>query len=362
MAKRDYYEVLGLQKGATTDEIKRAYRKLAMKWHPDKWTQASAAEQKTAEQNFKEVGEAYAVLSDDQKRARYDQFGHAGMGGGFGGGGSTGGFDFNGADFDPFDIFNAFFGGGARSGRSRNGRTTYTYTTSNNPFGGFGGFSGFGGDGSGFNPFEQEVKGQDLNITLRVSLDDVMNGVDKQVKIKHSVADSTGTVHQVEDIIPIHLPKGVMEGQKFKAKGKGNAAPGGKGIPGDLIVNIEEIPHAELLRDQEDLVYNCLISFPTAALGGPVEIPTLNGRVRINIPAGTQPGKMLRLKGKGLPSKDTGNLGDLIVNILVYVPEKLTSDERKSIEKLSNSQNCKPTEANRQSLFSRIKYFFTKHE
>jgi len=197
---------------------------------------------------------------------------------------------------------------------------------------------------------------------LRVSLDDVMSGVDKQVKVKHSVADSTGTVRQVEDIIPIHLPKGVMEGQKFKAKGKGNAAPGGRGISGDLIVNIEEIPHPELLRDHEDLVYNCLISFPTAALGGPVEIPTLNGRVRINIPAGTQPGKMLRLKGKGLPSKDSDAFGDLLVNILVYVPEKLTSDERKAIEKLSNSQNCKPTEEKRKSVFSWIKYFFTKHE
>jgi molecular chaperone DnaJ len=261
-------------------------------------------------------------------------------------------------DFDPFEIFNAFFGGSAKTGRSRTGR--YTYSTSDNPFGGFG--FGFGSDGTGFNPFQQEVKGQDINITLRVSLDDVMNGVNKQVKIKHSVSDETGTVRQIEEVIPIQLPKGVMEGQKFRAKGKGNAAPGGQGSPGDLIVNIEEIPHPELLRDHEDLVYNCLISFPIAALGGPVEIPTLNGRVRINVPAGTQPGKMLRLKGKGLPSKDTGLIGDLIVNILVYVPEKLNSDERKAIEKLTNSKNCTPTEDNRQSLFSRIKYFFTKQE
>ncbi|MBR5070231.1 MAG: DnaJ domain-containing protein [Bacteroidales bacterium] len=358
MAKRDYYEVLGLQKGASADDIKKAYRKLALKWHPDKWQQASEAEKKTAEQNFKEIGEAYAVLSDEQKRARYDQFGHAGMNGGFGGGGgNAGGYGFDGMDFDPFEIFREFFGGSAKT-RTRTGR--YTYSTTDNPFGGFG--FGFGGDGSGFNPFQQEVKGQDINITLRVSLDDVMNGVNKQVKIKHSVSDESGTVRQIEEVIPIQLPKGVMEGQKFKAKGKGNAAPGGKGIPGDLIVNIEEIPHPELLRDHEDLVYNCLISFPVAALGGPVEIPTLNGRVRINVPAGTQPGKMLRLKGKGLPSKDTGVIGDLIVNILVYVPEKLNSDERKAIEKLTNSKNCTPTEDNRQSLFSRIKYFFTKQE
>ena len=359
MAKRDYYEVLGLQKGASAEEIKKAYRKLALKWHPDKWTQASEAEKKTAEQNFKEVGEAYAVLSDEQKRARYDQFGHAGMNGGFGGGGSTGGFDFNGMDFDPYEIFNIFFGGaGGRTGGGRSGGGTRT----NNPFEDIFTNINFGGDAGGYNPFQQEVKGQDINITLRVSLDDVMNGIEKKVKYKHSVADSTGTVRQIEDIITIRLPKGVMEGQKFRSKGKGNAAPGGRGVPGDLVVNIEEIPHPELLRDQEDLVYNCLISFPTAALGGPVEIPTLNGRVRINIPAGTQPGKMLRLKGKGLPSKDTGVIGDLIVNILVYVPEKLNSEERKAIEKLTNSKNCTPTEDNRQSLFSKIKYFFTKQE
>lgn len=358
--KRDYYEVLGLQKGASADEIKKAYRKLAMKWHPDKWTQASEAEQKTAEQNFKEVGEAYAVLSDDQKRARYDQFGHAGMNGsGFGGGSGAGGFDFNGAGFDPFDIFNAFFGGAAGGGTKTRGGRTYTYSTNmgGNPFSGF----GFGG-GNPFSGFQEQVKGSDLQITLRVTLEDVMNGVSKQVKIRHSVADASGNVKQVEEVIPINLPKGVMEGQKFKAKGKGNAAPGGQGEPGDLIVNIEEIPHAELLRDHEDLVYNCLVSFPTAALGGPIEIPTLTGRARINIPAGTQPGKMLRLKGKGLPSKDTGEMGDLLVNILVYVPEKLNSDDRRAIEQLQKSPNCQPNESNRQTLFSKLKYFFTRHE
>jgi len=359
MAKRDYYEVLGLQKGASADEIKRAYRKQAMKWHPDKWTQASDAEQKTAEQNFKEVGEAYAVLSDDQKRARYDQFGHAGMSGsGFGGGSGAGGFDFNGAGFDPMDIFNAFFGGGA-SGRG--GSRTYTYTNrggGGNPFGGFGGF----GDFFGGNGFQQEVKGSDLNITLKVTLDEVMNGVDKQVKIRHSVADANGNVREMEEVIPIHLPKGVIEGQKFKARGKGNAAPGGRGEAGDLVVNIEEIPHEELLRDHEDLVYNCLISFPTAALGGPVEIPTLNGKVRINISAGTQPGKMLRLKGKGLPKREGTGMGDLLVNIMVYVPEKLSGDERRAIESISDSKNCQPNENKRSSLFANLKYFFTRHD
>lgn len=359
MAKRDYYEVLGLQKGASTDEIKKAYRKLAIKWHPDRWQQASDAEKKTAEENFKELAEAYGVLSDDNKRARYDQFGHAGMSGsGFGGAGGGGGFGGFGADFDPMDIFNAFFGGGARGGRS--GRT-YTYTNmGGNPFGG-GGFGGFADAfGGGFG--RQAVKGQDLNITLKVTLDEVVNGVEKKVKIRHTVADANGEVRQIEDIIPIKLPKGVMEGQKFKAKGKGNAAPGGQGEPGDLIVNIEEVPHPELLRDKEDLVYNLVISFPTAALGGPVEIPTLNGRVRITIPAGTQPGKMLRLKGKGLPTNGGASTGDMIVNILVYVPENLTKEERKAIECLASGKNCEPNEEKRQSLFSKLKWFFTKHE
>lgn len=353
MAKRDYYEVLGLQKGASADEIKKAYRKLAVKWHPDKWSQASDAEKKTAEENFKELAEAYDVLSDDNKRARYDQFGHAGMSGsGFGGAGGAGGF--GGAGFDPMDIFNAFFGGGG----GRGGRT-YTYTNmGGNPFGGggFGGFEeAFRGAGFGGRP----IKGQDLNITLKITLDDVVNGVEKKVKIRHTVADGQGGVKQIEEVIPVKLPKGVMEGQKFKAAGKGNAAPGGQGVPGDLIVNIEEIPHGELMRDKEDLVYNLLLSFPTAALGGPAEIPTLNGRVRINVPAGTQPGKMLRLKGKGLPANGGASTGDLIVNILVYVPEKLNDKERKAIECLRDESNCNPNEEKRQSLFSKLKYFFS---
>lgn len=352
MAKRDYYEVLGLQKGASADEIKKAYRKLAVKWHPDKWSQASDAEKKTAEENFKELAEAYDVLSDDNKRARYDQFGHAGMSGsGFGGAGGAEGF--GGAGFDPMDIFNAFFGGGGRGGR------TYTYTNmGGNPFGG-GGFGGFEDAfrGAGFGG--RTMKGQDLNITLKITLDDVVNGVEKKVKIRHTVADGQGGVKQIEEVIPIKLPKGVMEGQKFKATGKGNAAPGGQGIAGDLIVNIEEIPHAELMRDKEDLVYNLLLSFPTAALGGPAVIPTLNGRVRINVPAGTQPGKMLRLKGKGLPTNGGRSVGDLIVNILVYVPEKLNDNERKAIEALREESNCVPDEGKRKSMFEKLKYFFS---
>lgn len=369
MAKRDYYEVLGIQKGASDDEIKKAYRKAALKWHPDKWQQASKAEQETAERNFKEVGEAYAVLSDPQKRARYDQFGHAGMSGGFGGGGGqAGGFDFDGMGFDPFDIFAQVFGNAGGFGR---GRTTYTRNGTTFEFNGGDGSSifdfirnaaGSGHAGSnGYNPFGQ-TRGTDINVTLRVTLDEVMNGIDKKIKIKRSVVGANGTVQQIDDIIPVHLPKGVMEGNKFRSTGKGNAAPGGQGIPGDLIINIEEVPHPELLRDHEDLVYNCAVPFPTAALGGPVEIPALNGRLRINIPAGTQPGKMLRLKGKGLPNRETGGMGDLLVNILVYVPEKLSSDERRAIESFSTSKNFQPDESKRRSLFSSLKYFFSKKD
>lgn len=352
--KRDYYEVLGLQKGASADDIKKAYRKLAMKWHPDKWTQASEAEQKNAEVNFKEVGEAYAVLSDDQKRARYDQFGHAGMNaGGFGGAGGGNPFEgFGGQGFDPFEIFNAFFGQGASGGGRRGGFYT-NMGGGGNPFGGF----GFGG-GNPFG-FQQEVKGQDLNITLRVTLEEVAQGIDKKIKIRRSVADETGNVRQVEEVIPVRLPKGIIEGQKFKTKGKGNAAPGGRGVPGDLIINIEEIAHSELQRDHQDLIYNCLISFPTAALGGPVEVPTLDGRVRINIPAGTQPGKILRLKGKGLPNKEDVK-GDLLVQVLVYVPENLSDQDRKAIQQLAESPNCNPNEEKRQSLFTKLKNFFSR--
>lgn len=348
MAKRDYYEVLGLQKGASADDIKKAYRKLAMKWHPDKWTTKSEAEQKTAEVNFKEVNEAYAVLSDEQKRARYDQFGHAGMnGGGFGGAGGGNPFEgFGGAGFDPMDIFNAFFGGG---GHRRGG---------GNPFSGFSANFGGGNPFEGFGGFRVQ-RGEDLQITLRVTLDEVMNGVDREVKIRRTVADAAGNVRPVEETIPVKLPKGVIEGQKFKKKGMGNAAPGGQGEPGDLLINIEEYAHETFVRDHQDLVYNCLISFPTAALGGPVDIPTLDGQVRINIAPGTQPGKILRLRGKGLPNRD-GMMGDLLVNILVYVPEKLSDSDRKAIEQLNESPNCQPNEGKRQSIFEKIKNFFTK--
>ena len=333
MAKRDYYEVLGLQKGASTEEIKKAYRKLAVKWHPDKWQQASEAEKKKAEDNFKELAEAYDVLSDDNKRARYDQFGHSAPGG-FGANSGAGGFDgFGGAGFDPMDIFNAFFGGaGGRGGR------TYTYTNfggGGDPFGGFGGFG------------QRQTKGADRRITVKVSLQEVASGVTKKGKI------------QGEEI-SIPLPAGVREGQQFRISGKGYPSQIQGGQPGDLIVNIEEIPDKELLRDHDDLVYNLLLPFYTAALGGQAEVPTLDGRARLTIKPGTQPGQMLRLKGKGLPSTEGYGRGDMIVNILVYVPETLNDAERRAIETLRDSDNLKPTEEKRQNLFAKIKHLFTR--
>lgn len=349
MAKRDYYEVLGIKKGASADEIKKAYRKLAVKWHPDKWSHGTDAEKKTAEENFKEVAEAYDVLSDEQKRARYDQFGHAGMGGGgYGGGGGAGYGGFGGAGFDPMDIFNQFFGG-AGGFSSKGGQRTYTFNGGGNPFAGTGFEEFFGG--------RRTMRGDDLRVTVRVTLEEVATGVEKKIKFRHTVADYAGKVTDQEDILTLKLPKGVMHGQQFKARGKGNAAPNGQGESGDLLVNIEEVQHPTLMRDHDDLVYNLLIDFPTAALGGMAEVPTLDGRCRIPIEAGTQPGKILRLRGKGLPNKE-GTVGDLIVNILVYVPEKLSDKEREAIECLRNSGNCKPKEGKCAEMFSKLKYFF----
>lgn len=341
MAKRDYYEVLGLKKGASADEIKKAYRKAALKWHPDKWQQSSDAEKKTAEANFKEVAEAYDVLSDDNKRARYDQFGHNAPGG-FGANSGAGGFGgFGGADFDPMDIFNAFFGGGGGK-RGFGGGNAHFYTNfggGGNPFGGFGGFG------------QQSTKGADRRVTLKVTLEEVAKGVTKKGKIGG-------------EEISIPLPAGVREGEQFAIEGKGQPSRYQGGQPGDLIVNIEEIPHEFLMRDHDDLVYNLLLPFYTAALGGPAEIPTLDGHLRINIKPGTQPGQILRLKGQGLPVEGSsiGSKGDLLVNVLVYVPENLNDQERKAIESLRDAANLQPTEEKRQSLFSRIKYLFTKKD
>ena len=396
MAKRDYYEVLEVSKSATAEEIKKAYRKKAIQYHPDK-----NPGDKDAEEKFKEAAEAYEILSDADKKRRYDQFGHQGVGGAAGGGYGGGGFSGGGMSMD--DIFSQFgdiFGGHFSGGSS----------------GGFGGFSGFGGRQSSAKP--KVNKGSDLRVKVKVTLKDVAHGVEKKIKIKKNVSCSscrgtgaengtsfhtcstcngTGTVNRVqqtmfgamqsqsacpncsgtgkiidkkcpncnsgvkqeEEIITINIPKGVYDGMQLSMAGKGNAAKNG-GIPGDLIVLIEEIPDEELIRDENDVVYNLLLPFPTAALGGAVEVPTIDGRARINIAAGTQPGKVLRLKGKGLPSYGGYGTGDELINVSVYVPQNLSSTEKQSIETFKDSPNFTASKSVKDSIFSKFKHFFDK--
>ncbi len=386
--KRDYYEVLGVDKSASIDEIKKAYKKLALKYHPDRQHDKSEAEKKEAEEKFKEAAEAYSVLSDNDKRARYDQFGFAGdqMGGGAG---SFGGFDIN-------DILNSVFGGGFN-------------------FGGFSGFGGFGGSGS-----QQRVnRGSDLRVRVKVTLADVAHGVEKKLKIPrmvschscHGTGAKNGTAQETcptchgtgaevrtrrtmfgimqeqthchacggsgkiikekcpdcagkglirkEEVVAINIPAGVTEGMMLKMSGRGNDAPGG-GIPGDLLIVIEEIADSQLMRDGNDTIYNLMLDFPTAVFGGKVDVPTVDGQARVTIKAGTQPGTVLRLRGKGLPDPNRYGKGDQLINVMVYVPEALNADERKAIETLrdSNSGNIKPTESTRSRIFSRLRHIF----
>ena len=385
MDKRDYYEVLEVTKNASKDEIKKAYRKQAIKFHPDKNPGDSAAEEK-----FKEAAEAYEVLSDDQKRSRYDQFGHAGVGGaasggGFGGGGMT--------MEDIFSHFGDIFGGGG--------------------FGG--GFSGFGGGGRR----QQRVnKGSNLRVKVKLTLKEIAEGVEKKIKVKkyvsckscngsgaergsgHSTCSTcrgTGQVTRVtntilgqmqtastcptcggegkiikdkckacygegivedNEIITINIPAGVAEGMQLSVSGKGNAARRG-GVNGDLLVYITEEEHPELIRDENDLHYNLFISFPDAALGTPVEIPTIDGKVKVKIEAGTQPGKVLRLRGKGIPEVNGYGRGDLLVNINVWVPKHLSRDEKKAMEKLQDAENFKPVKGhNERGFFDKMKDLF----
>ena len=387
--KRDYYEVLGVQKNATADELKKAYRKLAVKYHPDRQQGKTEQEKKDAEEKFKEAAEAYGVLSDPEKRQRYDQFGFAdeqmgGAGGGFGG-------------FDINDILNSVFGAGF-------------------DFGGFGGggFSGFGGGGRS----RQRVnRGTDLRVRVKVTLADVAHGCEKKLKIPrmvscqhcHGTGSKNGTAHETcptchgqgvetvvqsmgfmrmqsqqvchtcggsgkiikekcpycsgkglirkEEVVSVNIPGGVAEGMQLKMSGRGNDAPGG-GIPGDLLIVIEEVADSQLVRDGNDLVYNLMLDFPTAVFGGKVEVPTVDGKALLTIKAGTQPGSVLRMRGKGLPDPNRYGTGDMLVNVMVYVPETLTADERKAIESLRGSSNLKPSESIKNRIFSRLRHIF----
>lgn len=390
MAKRDYYEVLEVGKEATADEIKKAYRKKAIQFHPDK-----NPGDKEAEEKFKEAAEAYDVLSNSDKRARYDQFGHAGMSGAAGNGGPYG----NGMTMDDiFSMFGDIFGG--RSG-------------------GFGGFSGFGGFGGGGGQQQRRYKGSDLRVKVKLNLKEISTGAEKKFKLKKyvscghchgsgaegqsgaetcttcngsgtvvrnqqtiigtiqsrvtcptcngegkiiknkcKVCGGDGIVHG-EEVVSVNIPAGVAGGMQLSMGGKGNAGKH-NGVSGDLLIQVEEEPHPELIRDENDLIYNLLLSFPIAALGGTVEIPTIDNRVKVKIDPGTQPGKVLRLRGKGLPSINGYGygLGDLLVNVSVYVPEALSKDEKSTLEKLEESDNFKPNSSVKEKIFRKFKSFF----
>lgn len=378
MEKRDYYEVLGVSKNATDEELKKAYRKLAIKYHPDK-----NPGDKEAEEKFKEAAEAYDVLSNKEKRARYDQFGHAGSQQGFGGG--FGGFSME----DIFSQFGDIFGGR----------------------GGFGGFGGFGG-GSG----RRVNRGSDLRIKVKLTLEEIAKGTSKTLKIptmvqcshcngtgaKNGTAFSTcstchgsgtivrtqqtilgqmqtqstcptcnGTgktitekcshcnegVNREESTVNFNIPAGVSEGMTIQLQGKGNAPRHG-GVNGDLLVVIEEIPHPDLIRDENDVIYNLVLDIPTAVLGGSVEVPTISGKARVKIAPGTQPGKILRLRGKGLPSPNGYGTGDQLINIMVYIPEEINNDEKNIFEKLKESNNVNPPENARKRIFSNLRHIF----
>lgn len=382
MAKRDYYEILGVDKGAGQEEIKKAYRKQALKYHPDKNPNDSVAEEK-----FKEAAEAYEVLSNPDKRSKYDRFGHAGLGNAAGGG-------YGGFSMDIDDIFSHF------------GDI-------------FGGFSGFGGGTRSRSSSRRRVhRGTNLRIKVKLTLEEISKGVEKKIKVDKYIKCNTcngtgakdgssyqscsscrGTGHvtrvtntflgqmqttttcptcsgegqtigskcskcmghgivKSQEIINLEIPAGVEDGMQLSFSGQGNAGARG-GIPGDLIVLIEELPHPNLIRDSRNLLFDHYISFPDAILGTTSVIPTLEGKARIKIPAGTQGGKVFRLKGKGMPSVNNNNKGDLLVNINVWTPQNLSKEEKKMIENMKESKNFNPTPTSKdKSFFDRMKEYF----
>jgi len=371
--KEDFYDILGISKNATAAEIKKAYRKKAIEFHPDKNPGDSKAEEQ-----FKKAAEAYEILSDPDKKARYDQYGHQAFeGGGFGGGGMN--MD------DIFSQFGDIFGGA---------------------FGGGGGFGGFGGFGGG----QRRSKGSNLRIRVKLTLEEIANGVEKKIKVKRKkVADGTtystcstcnghGQVTRIqntilgrmqtsapcstcggsgqmmdkrgagadanglavtEETVTIKIPAGVVEGMQLKVSSKGNEAPGG-GISGDLLVAIEELPHESLQREGDNLHYDLYISFSEAALGTSKEIDTVTGKVRIKIDAGAQSGKILRLRNKGIPSINGYGTGDLLVHINVWTPKTLTKEQREFFERMKDDEHFAPKpEKQDKSFFEKVKDMFS---
>ncbi|MER3463109.1 MAG: molecular chaperone DnaJ [Chitinophagaceae bacterium] len=391
MAKRDYYEILGVAKSASADEIKKAYRKVALQYHPDR-----NPGDKTAEEKFKEAAEAYEVLSDQDKRAQYDRYGHAGVSGngrGFGGGGNMNMDDIFSQFGDIFgeDIFGSFFSGGAGGGggRARGGQRM------------------------------RGTRGSNLRVKLKLTYEEIAKGVTKSIKVKKyvpcnvcggsgakdkgnvqncSTCGGSGQVRKVtntflgqmqtvttcptcngegsvvtakcnhckgdgrvygEETVNIDIPVGVQEGMQLSLSGKGNAGERG-GMPGDLIVLIEEEAHKELQRDGLNVVYDLHISFPDAVFGTTIEVPTIDGRAKIKIPAGTQSGKIFRLKGKGFPAINSYEKGDQLVHVNIWTPQHLSSEERAMMEKLGHSSNFKPSpDKSEKTFFDKMKEMFS---
>lgn len=389
MAKRDYYEILGVAKGASADEIKKAYRKVAMQYHPDRNPGDKAAEEK-----FKEAAEAYEVLSDNDKRAQYDRFGHAGVsnnGRGYSGGGSGNMEDIFSQFGDIFgdDIFGSFFGGGGGGGRARGGQRT------------------------------RGTRGSNLRVKLKLNYEEIAKGVTKQIKVKKYVPCTTcagsgakdknstqtcgtcggsGQVRKVsntflgqmqtvttcptcngegsvitskctackgegrvygEETVSIDIPAGVQEGMQLSVSGKGNAGERG-GPAGDLIILIEEEPHKELHRDGLNVAYELHLSFPDAVFGTQAEVPTIDGRAKIKIPAGTQSGKIFRLKGKGFPAVNSYEKGDQLIYVNVWTPQHVSAEEKAMLEKMNGSGNFQPKpEKSDKSFFDKVREMFS---
>jgi molecular chaperone DnaJ len=376
MAKADYYETLGVPKGATAAEIKKGYRKQAVKHHPDK-----NPGDKSAEEKFKKAAEAYEVLSDENKKARYDQYGHAAFENGGAGAGGFGGFGGGGMNMDDIfsqfgDIFGGGFGGGSRGG-SRTAR----------------------------------VKGSNMRIRVKITLEDIANGVEKKVKIRRKIkaegvtfktcatcngqgqvmrvsntilgrmqtaatcptcqgagqsidnrpkgSDSNGLI-QKEEMVSIKIPAGVSDGVQLKVSGKGNEAPGNNSISGDLLVLIEEIEHETLSREGMNLHYDLYVNLSEVALGVSKEIETVTGKVKIKVEAGTQSGKILRLRGKGLPSIERYGTGDLLVHINVWTPQNLSKEQKQFFEKNISDENFSPNPSKTdKSFFEKVKDMFS---